>query len=179
MPLLVHIAPLAEAKKIRRNGIAPTTLKHARGGFDRFVWAFPVLESYTLTHQWSRELKRWGRTSLAAVTFRIGDAEPVLVRHYSREGQQLTAAEAAGLIRAQADPRGFEVMVPRRIAPGEIVRVRPLPIAVGWRYAPNLKNQPFAVCDCPVCLPRGEVRAARYRERVRAERRRLGLSPGD
>jgi len=174
MPRFVHITALSEAKKIRRNGIAAARIKDWIKGHDRFVWAFPVTASYTLTHQWARELKRFGRSALAVVTFEIGDDEPVFAGHYNSSRVPMTAAEAAGLILAADDPRGYEVVVPRRIEAREIVRIAELPRAIGWRYAPTIKNKPMWLCDCPVCLPRGEVKAARYRDRVRAEMRRRG-----
>ena len=174
MPHLVHIAAENEAAGIRRNGIRPTRYRPDPGAHpehDRVVWAFPVLASYTLTHSWSRELKRLGRTALAAITFDIDDDEPVYVRHYQNAPHLASAAAAVGIVRAEADPRGFEIMVPRRIAPDEIVRVRVLPQAIGWRYWPGAKNQPMRLCDCPSCMPRGEVKARRYRETVQARLR--------
>ena len=179
MPLLVHIGPGNEANSIGRNGIAP---RRVPGGgrefpFQRVVWAFPVLSSYTLTHSWSRELKRRGTTSLIAVTFRVPDDEPVLARHFARPPQPMTAAAAVGFIAGVADPRGYEIMLSRRIRPQEIVRVRPLPRAVGWRYHPDAKGQPAKLCDCPMCLPSGEVKARRFRERVYDRMRTQGLTP--
>jgi len=169
MSLLVHIAPEPETKKIRRNGIAARRFANFIDGHDRFVWAFPVLPSYTLTHQWSRELKRWKGRTLAAVTFRIPDEETIFARHYLDRPAEMKAAEAAGVIRAADDPRGYEIIVPRRIAADEIVRVSVLPAAIGWRYWPEANNKPLRTCDCPMCIPHGEVNARRYRERVRAE----------
>ncbi len=178
MPLLVHIAPENKANTLRRNGISPTRLRpdaERHPEFDRVVWAFPVLPSYVLTHSWSRELKRSGATTLAAVTFRVPDREPVFARHFSETARLMSAAEAVGLIAAMDDPRGFEIMVPRRIAPREIVGVRTLSKAVGWRYWPGAKGRPMTTCDCPVCIPRGEVKAKRYRERVYKRMDALGL----
>lgn len=157
MAMLVHIAPENRVKRILRGGIAP-----ANG----HVWAFPVLASYTLTHSWSRELKRFGATTLAAITFRLPDDEVVLARHYREVPREMTAAEAVGTIRRQADPRGYEIMVARRILASEIVRARALPKAIGWRYFPEAKGkQPWA-CDCEFCQPKGEVNARRDRARV-------------
>jgi hypothetical protein len=175
MPLLVHIAPGNEANSIRRGGIAARRIPGADLPFERVVWAFPVLPSYTLTHSWSREMKRWRTTTLSAITFRVPDEEPVLASHYSRQAQPMTAAHAVGLILGAEDPRGYEIMLSRRIGPKEIVRVRPLPKPVGWRYYPEAKNQPAIACDCPMCLPRGEVNARRFRERVKTRMRANGL----
>jgi hypothetical protein len=176
MPLLVHIAPVSAAKSIRRNGIAPSRLYTRDNSAGRFVWAFPVLPSYTLTHSWSRELKRSGTRTLVAVTFRVGDDEPVLAEHYRNPRQQMTAAEAVARIRDTEDPRGTEIMIPRRIRPSEIVRIRVLPEAVGWRYAPTAKNR--YPCDCPMCLPKGEVNARRYRERIGLIREKWNAKAG-
>jgi hypothetical protein len=60
-------------------------------------------------------------------------------------------------------------MLPRRVAPGEIVRVRALPKAIGWRYFPDAKGKAPWLCDCDFCTVRGEVKAKRQRARV-AER---------
>ena len=133
MPLLVHIAPGNEANSISRNGIAPRRIAGGGGRefpFERVVWAFPVLPSYTLTHSWSREMKRWRATTLAAITFRVPDDEPVLALHYNnrpRRYSTMTAAEAVSIIAGLEDPRGYEIMLSRRIMPKEIVRARPLP----------------------------------------------------
>lgn len=170
MAVLVHIAPESCAGKIRASGIRASRVADGMlgDGHDRAVWAFPVMESYTLTHSWGRELKRGGAHALVAVWFRLGDGERVYARHFSNAPREMTAAAAVGLIRASEDPRGYEIMVPRRIGPREIARLRVLPRAIGWRYRPGAKNQPLRMCDCPMCMPRGEVKARRYRERVKA-----------
>lgn len=180
MASFVHIAPEPKLKAILRNGIAPTAWRldpHKHPKIDRVVWAFPVLDSYTLTHSWARELKRWGRTTLAAVTFRVPDDEMVFARHYRDLPVAMPAAKAVAIIRAAEDARGYEVMLPRRVRPGEIVRSRVLAQTFGWRYAPHLKGSPPAACDCPMCLPRDEVKAARQRGRLFARMRAEGREP--
>jgi hypothetical protein len=182
LPLLVHIAPENKITAIRRNGIAPRRLRRAleeHPECDRLVWAFPVLPSYTLTHSWARELKRLGATALAAITFRVASGEPVLASHFSAKPPAMTAAEATGIIRAASDPRGYEIMVPRRIRPWEIIRAQPLPRAIGWRYWPDAHDAPMRLCDCPMCMPRGEVKAKRYRGRVKARMKRAGIRSTD
>lgn len=180
MALFVHIAPEPRLKAILRNGIAPTAWSPdptAHPDIDRVVWAFPVLESYTLTHSWSRELKRLGQTTLAAITFRISDGELVFGRHYREQPVLMPAAAAVAAIRAAQDARGHEVMIPRRIRPDEIVRGRVLAKTFGWRYAPHLKGTAPNACDCPFCVPRGEVNAARDRRRLWARMRAEGNEP--
>lgn len=60
--LLVHITPEVLAGKFRGNGIGVSRFSKVLlcDGSDRAVWAFPVLESYTLTRSWGREPKRGG-----------------------------------------------------------------------------------------------------------------------
>ena len=47
-----------------------------------------------------------------------------------------------------SSPEGFEVIVPRVIAPSEIVRVKALPQIVGWRYRPGANGSPPCICMC-------------------------------
>ena len=114
-------------------------------------------------------MKRTGRTTLSAISFRVSDNEMVFARHYREQHRAMTAAEAVGYIRSRPDPRGYEIMVPRRVTPSEIVRVRVLPKAIGWRYYPEAKGKAPWMCDCELCAARGEVNASRQRARV-AER---------
>ncbi len=178
---LVHIAPESQRARIRANGIRATRVLEALlgGGHNRAVWAFPVLASYTLTHSWGRELKRGGAHALVAVSFRIDDDEPVYARHFSNAPAGMTAASAVDLIRAAVDPRGYEIIVPRRIAPSEITTIKVLPKAIGWRYWPEAKNLPLRMCDCPMCMPSGEVKARRYRERVKSALAELEMAEND
>ena len=166
----MHITAENLAKRITRNGITPL-----RG----FVWAFPILKSYTLTHSWSRELKRTGMTTLAAISFRVPHDEIVFARHYREQRRAMTAAEAVGYIRGRSDPRGYEIMLPRRVKPGEIVRVRVLPKAIGWRYYPEAKGKSPWMCDCEFCSARGEVNASRQRARLAERIRRADAGRQD
>lgn len=168
---LVHITSANVAARLRRNGIGATKLRHAPWAAHEpksAVFAFPILPSFTLTHSWARELKRTGRTTLAAVDFRIPDGEPVFARHYLDKLAPMSASEAIGLVRSASDPRGYEILVPRRIDPREIVRIRGLSKVFGWRYFPAAKGKQPWLCDCPVCLPRGEVKARQQRQRLAA-----------
>ncbi len=180
MPLFVHIAPEPKLKVILRNGIAATAWRPDPADhpdIDRVVWMFPVLASDTMTLSWARELKRWGRTTLAAIAVRLRGDEMVFARHYREQPVAMTASQAVGIIRAADDARGYEVMVPRRVRADEITGSRVLRQTFGWRYAPQLKGKPLPSCDCPMCLPRGEVKAAVQRaqifERIRSEGREL------
>jgi hypothetical protein len=170
MVRLIHLAPDRLARRIARTGIKPTRLEPGFGAswladHDRAVWAFPVLPSHTLSHQWLRELKRRCRSprTMVAVTFRIADEEPVYVRHFSEAPTRMTAAQAVGAILRHASPLGYEIMVPRRIEAREIVRIGMPPQTIGWRT--NTARQRF-VCDCRVCIPPGLPRSSRRRARA-------------
>jgi hypothetical protein len=53
------------------------------------------------------------------------------------------AADAVALFRRAApDPRGLQVMVPRRIEPREITRVRTVPGFIGWIGSPEARSAP-------------------------------------
>ncbi|MEU8827337.1 HEAT repeat domain-containing protein [Streptomyces sp. NPDC048636] len=166
MAMFVHLTSAADAPRIRRSGIRASG--HGQGGA-RGVYCFPVLPSYTLTHQWLRELARFGRRGgLVAVHVRLDDAQPVLTGHYgdrARDAQEtVPAAEAVRRIAALDDPRGWEVFVPRAIRPREIHRVRTAPQVVGWRYRPDAHG--VRPCTCFGCRVRGDYGSRRLRERL-------------
>jgi len=160
MALLVHLTPEKNARRIRRAGITAS-------GSRRGVFCMPVMPSYVLSHQWLRELRRGGQRQIIAVDFRIPDDEPVLVGHYNAAATEMAAAEAVSVILHAEDARGYEIVVPRSIAAGELHRVRHVRQVTGWRYQPNAHGrQP---CACPACLGRGEFKAADLRRRFATE----------
>ncbi|MER7757318.1 HEAT repeat domain-containing protein [Kitasatospora sp. NPDC097643] len=165
MAMFVHLTSAANAPRVRRSGVRADS--RGQGG-RRGVYCFPVLPSYTLTHQWLRELARFGpRGSLVAVHVRLDDAQPVLAGHYrdrARDAQQeLSAAEAVRRIGALPDPRGWEVFVPRAVDAREVHRIRAVPQVAGWRYKPDAHGT--RPCTCAGCQIRGEYGGRRLRER--------------
>ncbi|MFJ1757180.1 HEAT repeat domain-containing protein [Kitasatospora sp. NPDC088134] len=166
MASFVHLTSAANAPRIRRAGIRADS--RGQGGA-RGVYCFPVLRSYTLTHQWLRELSRSGsRGGMVAVHLRLDDELPVLVGRYGdrRQGKQreVPAAEAVRRIMLQDDPRGWEVFVPRAVRAGEVRRVRSVPQVTGWRYWPGAHGT--RPCTCDGCVSRGEYGSRRLRERL-------------
>ncbi|MFI6996434.1 HEAT repeat domain-containing protein [Nocardia sp. NPDC050175] len=157
MALLVHLTPEKNARRIRRAGIATS-------GYGGGVFCMPVMPSYVLSNQWLRELRRGGQRLIVAVHFRISDNELVRVGHYSAAGTEMTAAEAVSLILHAEDARGYEIVVPRPIAPAELHRVRHVRQVTGWRYHPNAHGR--RPCACPACLGRGAFKAADLRRRL-------------
>jgi hypothetical protein len=162
MAMFVHLAPESRAALIRRNGIR--RLRRPVSGRPGGVFAVPVVRNFFVSHQWLRELKRRNAGAIVGVYFRVSDTEPVFVGHYGRHHQQMSAAEAVAGFDSAAAAQGWEVIIPRRIAPAEIHRIRSLPQVVGWRYYPTAKGKkPF--CTCKFCT-RGEYGARKLRQRL-------------
>jgi hypothetical protein len=161
MARFVHITAGRNAAAVRRAGLKPRRFKG--GARELGVYAMPVLARYEITHQWAREIKRWaGARAAVAATFVIPDAERVLVGRYGGALAAVTAAEAVALIHGLEDARGWEVIVSRAVAAGEIAHVRALRKIAGWRYFPGAHGQ--TPCGCPACAPRGEPYSRKIRE---------------
>lgn len=154
---LMHLTPERNARRVIRAGL---TVPRLRSG----VYTMPVLPSFTHTHQWTRELRRFHSGPFVAVDVRVPDDEPVDAGRYGRKPARLTAAEAIAMIRALEDPRGYEVVVLRPIGPGEVRRVRRIPQGIGWRYLPDAHGQ--RPCGCPACLTSGGYGTAAIRRRT-------------
>lgn len=160
MARFVHLAPAARAARVARTGLRASPSRHGERG----VFCFPVLPSYTLTHQWLRELARWKDTrGMVAVHLLLPDGQPVEVGHYGGPKRRVTAAEAVGIIAALDDPRGWEVFVPRAVTAREVSGVRTVRQVAGWRYMPDAHGRP--PCTCFGCRVRGAYGARRLRER--------------
>ncbi|GHF72175.1 hypothetical protein GCM10018790_57530 [Kitasatospora xanthocidica] len=165
MAMFVHLTAAANAPRIRRAGIRADSRGQAAA---RGLYCFPVLPSYTLTHQWLRELARFGpKGSLVAVHVRLDDRQEVLTGHYRdrarSEQQRVSAAEAVRRIGALPDPRGWEVFLPRAVGAREVHRIRAVPQVAGWRYRPDAHGT--RPCTCYGCRIRGEYGGRRLRER--------------
>ncbi|WP_433890232.1 HEAT repeat domain-containing protein [Streptomyces sp. CA-111067] len=170
MAMFVHVTSAANVPRIRRSGIRAAGHGHGQD-VGRGVYCFPVLPSYTLTHQWLRELARFGsRGGLVAVHVRLDDDQVVRLGHYSagvaRDAGAGTvrAAEAVRRIAELDDPRGWEVFVPRAIRPREVHGIRAAPQVAGWRYRPDAHG--VRPCTCFGCRERGGYGARRLRERL-------------
>jgi hypothetical protein len=162
MAMFIHLAPETKAKAILRSGLR---LPRRIAGRTRAVHALPLTRNYALSHQWLRELKRSGQRTFVAVHFRLPDDELVELGHYGRPHRRMTAAEAVAVMMKAADAEGYEVRIFRAVGPKEIHAVRAIRQVLGWRYFPGAHGR--RPCPCPVCLPRGEIRSRRIRERDR------------
>ena len=164
MPVFVHIADMRDGAAIRRSGlrIARRRLQSAGAGRPGGIFALPVVADFTVTHQWLRELKTRGHRTAIGIYFRLPDEELVWAGRYNGAKEQLTAAEAANVLR-QSGMLGYEVIIPRAIGPREITSIRALPQTLGWRYFPGSHDR--RPCGCEYCQ-RGGIKTRRIRERL-------------
>jgi len=167
MAMFVHLAPETQAKRIRRSGIkASRNVPPELGGL-RGIYAFPVLSSFTISHQWLRELKRGGARTFVGIYFRVPDEDPVYTGHYGNTHKLMTAAAAAGFLQKVGDAEGYQVIIPRKILAKEIHRVRGVPHVVGWRHFPG--SHGTKPCGCPVCWQPGTIKSRKVRDRWLAD----------
>ncbi|WP_216822233.1 HEAT repeat domain-containing protein, partial [Streptomyces aureus] len=95
---------------------------------------------------------------------RLAGDEPVTVGRYSdHRPPQVSAAEAVRRVADAADCRGWEVFLPRSVAPAEVRHIRSVRQVNGWRYRPDAHGTP--PCLCFGCRDRGGYGARRLRER--------------
>ncbi|HWA01515.1 MAG TPA: hypothetical protein VG841_14500 [Caulobacterales bacterium] len=165
--MFAHITAAKLESAIRRAGLGRVRREMSGARLRRqAVFCFPVLESHTLTHQWTREVLKWRRQPLIAVYFRVPDNEPVLCGRFANPACAISAAEAVRVIRNHIeDPRGFEVIVQRAVAPREIHRIAPVRGVIGWRHYPDAHG--CKPCGCPYCQ-RGEPNSRKLRQRYEA-----------
>ena len=81
---------------------------------------------------------------------RVPNEQTVWLGHYGGGHREMTAAEACGVFFDAADPLGWEVVIPRKIAASEIRRTREVPQGVGWRFYPAAKG--VRRCGCEFCV---------------------------
>lgn len=159
MAMFVHLASENDIASIKRVGIKPCRSKDEYPGG---VFAMPVTPEFYISHQWLRELKRRGHSTISGVYFRIPDDELVLVGHYNQHHIEVTADKAIDIIMHAENAEGYQVYIPRRIDKNEIHRVKPLPQVVGWRYQPDSHKKWY--CGCLVCVPIGSIKGKRKRD---------------
>lgn len=168
MPVFVHLTPERNLASIRRRGIAAP-----RGSVRGEVFALPVTRNFYVSHQWLRELRRFGSGPIFGVYFRLPGEYPVRVGHYGSGHVEMTAAESVGLLmaaeqrdpaaarehdrasraiqrgrRLPTSPEGYEVVIAGSIPKSQILRIKALPQVVGWRYRPGANGEPPCACIC-------------------------------
>jgi hypothetical protein len=167
MAQFIHLTDERLVRQIAKVGIKPNRHWNTES---KCVFAMPVLQDFMVSHQWLRELKRWGVRTIAAVQFRLPDEEPVRVGHYGRDSMATTAVGVFQIFKQHRSGLGLEVMIPRRIEPDEFMRIYVPTQLVGWRFSPEAKGR--KPCGCPYCA-RGEINS-RVRREAYQERNRPG-----
>jgi hypothetical protein len=152
--VLTHLIPAKLAARARKNGLKAG----ARG-----LFCMPLLPNYFVSHQWMRELKRRGQRSFVAIDFRLRSDEKIAVGHYGHDKVTTTVGKAIADVMGAADPRGWELILPRSVAAAEIVNVRPVARVVGWRYRPDAHG--VKPCACRYCL-KGEYNSRSILQRL-------------
>lgn len=167
MPSFVHIADERDGAAILHSGLKlpRMRLRSLRSDHPVGVFALPVVPNFLLSHQWVRELKRRGHRTAVGVYFRVPAPEAVWAGLYNQPKQQMTAGEAASVLRGMQG-FGFEVIIPRSISARDITSVRALPQKLGWRFFPDAHRRGI-FCGCEYCM-RGEIRSRKIRERYEA-----------
>lgn len=158
MPVLVHLADERESAAIEKNGIKP-------GKGRQGIYCMPVTQSFYISHQWLRELKRRGVRSYVGVYFKLDSKTMVYAGKYHEKHKHMTLGEAIKEIARMKDPLGYELLIDRKIEPKEIESIRRLPQNMGWRYFPASHEKGLS-CACPMCLPRGEIKAKKLRDKL-------------
>lgn len=120
----LHLAPASKERAIRRSGLVGRRAAFAdETGATRTlakaVYAMPVVPDFWTSHQWTRELRRYGDERIVAVYFRVADDEPVYVGRYGQPHRLVAAAAAARWV--MDHPDGAEVMLARSVARREVV----------------------------------------------------------
>jgi len=157
MAMFVHLTTESRTSGVQRNGIV--RLRKARGTTPAGVYAVPVTRNFYASHQWLRELKRRNQGPIAGIYF----PQPVWLGHYGQVHRLVSAAEAVAQFTRADDPLGWQVVIPRRIEPKEIHKIRQLPQVIGWRFSPNAKGR--LPCTCKFCI-RGDYGSAKLRKRL-------------
>lgn len=151
MPIFVHLTSEKNIKSIRRTGIRQEVIHCVES--PKGIFCMPVIGDFYATHQWARELIRFGLRNPYAVYFRLPDNEPVWYGRYNNDHRKMTASEALNIFAGEKDQMGFQVILPRKVLPNEIVKFRSVP-PLGWRFSPSAKGT--KPCLCPICISRGE-----------------------
>lgn len=151
MATFVHLTQEKNLNSIRKNGILLQKIHFEQIG--KGVFCMPVIEDFYASHQWVRELMRFGLSNIYGVYFKIPDKEIVWYGRFNEEHKNDSAAKAQQDFLLVPDKQGFQVILKRKVAPKEIFKIKKLP-PLGWRFYPAAKG--IKPCFCPVCLASGQ-----------------------
>lgn len=157
MATLIHITDEKYEKSILKNGIKI-------GKDNKVVYFMPLFKDYLISHQWARELKRWGTKNFMAVYFKIKSDEVVWFGHYNKKHEQMKLSEAMKRFLELDDPLGYEFTIERKIIPKEIVKIRHITKPMGWRYKPHIHGEEPS--SSPMILQAGGYKTVALKEKV-------------
>lgn len=159
MPTLVHLADERQAASIRKNGLKA-------GKSTQGIYCMPVMQNFYISHQWLRELKRFGGNTFVGVYFKIDSSQKVYAGRFNKPHKYMELGEAIKEIQSIADPLGYELIIDRKITAKEIQKIQHLPQTIGWRYSPGSNGQ--YPCGCDYCQ-RGKTKAKSVRRKYSNE----------
>ena len=151
MANFVHLTDDKTIETIRRSGIRLAKIHN--NDYPAGIFCMPVTNDFFASHQWARELKRFGKKNLYGIYFRIKDDEPVWYGYYNAEHRHDNAVKAIHTFDKLENKMGFQVVIPRKIYANEIYKIKAVPL-MGWRFYPTSKGR--RPCLCPACIGRGE-----------------------
>jgi len=150
MAVLVHLTSQKHERSIRRHG-----LRAGRHG----LFAVPATADFMASHQWARELKRFGGKLPLAVYFRVSSDAWVRAGLYNGEHVRAPLRVAIGACLKSEQPLGFELILETDVPASKILKTKRLRRPVGWRFYPQAKgNRPIP--------DKGEFAAAKTRKRL-------------
>jgi len=155
MARLVHITAEENEKKILNSGIKPNKFG--------LVYFMPHMDSMIISHQWARELKRFGIKNFIAIDFKLPKDEMVWYGKYSRQYKLLPLNQAISLFMKEVDKLGFEFFIERKIEIKEIKKVKQIPKPMGWRYQSHAHGT--KPCTCPMCIQSGGYKTNALKEK--------------
>lgn len=157
MTTLIHITNADLENSIKKNGIKT-------GKKSNIVFFMPVTQNYLISHQWARELKRFGIKNFIAVYFKIDKTDQVWHGQYFKEHKKDTINSAVAEFNVLEDQLGYEFFIDRKIQAKEIVKIIQIPKPMGWRYSATAHGT--RPCGCPMCLQFGGYKTRQFREFV-------------
>lgn len=157
MPALVHISNAGSEKSILRSGIKP-------GKYNNVIFFMPHLKEFLISHQWARELKRYGIKNFIAVDFKISNSEEIWFGKYTDNHEKMSLNMAIRIFMNNEDKLGYEFFIERKIKPKEILKIRKIQKPMGWRYEPDSHGK--KPCPCPMCIQRGGYKTRKLKEKT-------------
>ena len=156
MAVLVHITKAENEKSIIGSGIK--TGKHTG-----CIYFMPHTPDFLISHQWARELKRYGVKNFLAVDFKLPKDEEVWFGRYFEGHKKYKLNQAIEIFLSQEKQYGYEFILERKVQPNEIVKTRTIPKPMGWRYEPNSHGK--EPCPCPMCILKGGFKTSALKEK--------------